>query len=105
MRPFGLRALQEVMRGQRLEHGAKLRGDFLVLEPVGIVELLQQLALLLGHRHVVGRPQPFREARHRRQRCEGPQAGKLGGQLRTTCLIRKFPKEIPRRPGWQSLIE
>src|SRR5262249_23460335 len=36
---------QEVMRGERLDHGTKLCGDVLTLEPLGIIELLQQLAL------------------------------------------------------------
>src|SRR4051812_2139739 len=60
--------------------------------------------------------QPGAETRGWRQRHEGFQRGKVTGEIlvfsagrsrersSTTCLIRKLPKETPRKPGWQLLI-
>ena len=69
------------MRRKRLQHGAQLRGQLRILEPVRLVEGLQQRPLLVADRNVVGLFQPLHEARHRRQRDERIQLRQFAPQL------------------------
>ena len=86
------------MRRQRLEDCAQLRGDFRILEPVGLVELLEQHPLLVGDRNVVRFIQPLHEARHRRQRHECIELRQFAPQFLDHLLDQEIAERDAAKP-------
>ena len=85
------------MRRQRLQHGAQLRGQFRILEPVRLVEVFEQRSFLVGDSlFITTYTAPFAGgwvdfAHH------------LAGDI-ITADVTDVPREIAKRGAWVEVL-